>query len=171
MAKLIEPRIALAVARAVSADPGTGSTYLAQRLVRDLTVAVPRSEELVAAHSGIPAPPPVRWSVVDRPAWVEANIRAMNTMIAPLADRLGKIGQLVVAEVERRELALRQDVAGQCAQRASMQEDPCRLEVGGHSSYSSDPWTQMNDWMSIMSRGFKSRTSSRTFPANASRLA
>ena len=90
MAKLIEPRIALAVARAFTGDVGTQSSYLSDRLVRDLRVAVPRSEELVAAHSGIPAPPPVRWGVVDRASWVEANIKAMTTMIAPLADRLGK---------------------------------------------------------------------------------
>ena len=90
MAKLIEPRIALAVARTLTGDAGAPSTYLSQRLVRDLEVAVPRSEELVAAHSGIPAPAPVRWGVVDRATWVEANIRGMNTMIAPLAERLGK---------------------------------------------------------------------------------
>jgi coenzyme F420 biosynthesis associated uncharacterized protein len=90
MAKLIEPRLALAVARTFTGDTAGGSTYLAQRLLRDLTVAVPRSEELVAAHSGIPAPAPVRWGVVDRATWVEANIRGMNTMIAPLAERIGK---------------------------------------------------------------------------------
>ena len=90
MAKLIEPRIALAVARAFTGDVGTQPSYLSDRLVRDLTIAVPRSEQLVAEHSGIPAPPPVRWGVVDRAAWVEANIRAMTTMIAPLADRIGR---------------------------------------------------------------------------------
>lgn len=90
MAKLIEPRIAIAVARAFTGDNASPSTYLSQRLVRDLAVAVPRSEELVAAHSGIPAPAPVRWGVVDRATWVESNIRGMNTMIAPLAERIGK---------------------------------------------------------------------------------
>lgn len=90
MAKLIDPRIALAVARRFTGDTGVQSSYLLQRLARDLEVAVPRSEQLVAALSGIPAPPPVRWGVVDRAAWVEANIRAMTTMIAPLADRIGK---------------------------------------------------------------------------------
>src|SRR5688500_8051355 len=90
MAKLIEPRLALAVARTITGDAATGSTYLAQRLVRDLEIAVPRSHELVAAHGGVAAPAPVRWSVVDRATWVEANIRGMNTMIAPLAERIGK---------------------------------------------------------------------------------
>lgn len=89
MVKLIEPRIALAVARRLTGDGAPQPSYLSDRLERDLAAAVPRSEELVHAFSGIPAPPPVRWGVVDRSAWVEANIRGMTEMIAPLAERIG----------------------------------------------------------------------------------
>ena len=90
MAKLIEPRIAVAVARTFTGDTTRSGSYLAERLVRDLQGAVPRAEELVAARSGIPAPPPVRWGIVDRNAWVEANVKGMTQMIAPLADRIGR---------------------------------------------------------------------------------
>ena len=59
-----------------------------ERLVRDLEVAVPRSEDLVAERSGIPRPAPVPWGVIDRGDWAEANIAGMTTLLAPLAERL-----------------------------------------------------------------------------------
>ncbi len=90
MAKLIEPRIALAVARGFSGTDGIKGSYLMSRLERDLATSVPRAEELVAAASGIPAPPAVRWGIVDRHAWVEANVRGMTTMIEPLSARIGR---------------------------------------------------------------------------------
>lgn len=90
MAKLIEPKIAARVARALSGDSSIKRSYLSDRLVRDLAEAVPRAEELVSEASGIPAPPPVKWGVVDRSAWALANIHGMITMLQPLTDRLGK---------------------------------------------------------------------------------
>jgi coenzyme F420 biosynthesis associated uncharacterized protein len=59
-------------------------------LRRDLEVAVPRSEELVAAISGIPSPPPVRWKIIDRAQWAESNIKSLSILIAPLTERLGR---------------------------------------------------------------------------------
>jgi coenzyme F420 biosynthesis associated uncharacterized protein len=90
MARLIDPRIAASVARALAGDGAVEGSYLLDRLVRDLDDAVPRSEELVAEESGIPAPPPVRWAVVGRADWAEANIRSMTSLLGPLADRLGR---------------------------------------------------------------------------------
>jgi coenzyme F420 biosynthesis associated uncharacterized protein len=90
MAKLIEPRIASSVARALSGDRSITSSYLSERLIRDLQASVPRAEALVAEVSGIPAPPPVRWAIVDRSTWAAANIQGMVTMLQPLADRLGQ---------------------------------------------------------------------------------
>lgn len=55
---------------------------------RYLEGAVPRSEELVAKVSGIPAPAPVSWAVVTRGDWAEVNINGMIELIAPLADKL-----------------------------------------------------------------------------------
>lgn len=90
MAKLIEPWMALAVARRFTGDANLNDSYLMDRLRRDLEVAVPRSEDLVEEASGIPRPSPVRWEIIDRERWVRANINSMTTMLGPLADRLGK---------------------------------------------------------------------------------
>ena len=90
MAKLIEPWMALAVAKRFTGDDGLTDSYLMDRLRRDLEVAVPRSEDLVEATAGIPRPSPVRWEIIDRERWVRANVSSMTTMLGPLADRLGK---------------------------------------------------------------------------------
>lgn len=88
MAKLIEPFVASAVARRLAGDHALSGSYLMERLHRDLAEVVPKAEELVAAASAIPSPPPVRWTVVDRAAWSEANIRSMGRMLAPLAEKV-----------------------------------------------------------------------------------
>lgn len=90
MAGLIEPRIARAVARRVAGDSSVAESYLTERLKRDLEHAVPRSEELVAEMSGIPAPPPVQWGLIDRFSWADANITGMTALLAPLAEKLAK---------------------------------------------------------------------------------
>jgi coenzyme F420 biosynthesis associated uncharacterized protein len=87
--RLIDPRVASAVAKRVAGDPRLSGSYLLERLNRDLEVAVPRSEELVAEASGIPAPAEARWGVIDRGAWAEANIKGMNTLLGPLGEALG----------------------------------------------------------------------------------
>ncbi len=90
MARLIEPRIAAAVARKVAGSSDIGDSYLLERLKRDLTEAVPRSEQLVAEFSGIPAPAPVEWGIIDRPTWAEVNIRGMTALLGPIHDKIGR---------------------------------------------------------------------------------
>jgi coenzyme F420 biosynthesis associated uncharacterized protein len=87
--RLIEPSVARAVARRVAGDGNLDSSYLLDRLRRDLGDAVARSEELVAEASGIPAPTPVSWDLIDRGTWAEVNISSMTTLIAPLAEKIG----------------------------------------------------------------------------------
>ncbi|HEV3473424.1 MAG TPA: zinc-dependent metalloprotease [Actinomycetota bacterium] len=87
MAKLIEPRVASMVARRFANDPKDGA-HLTERLRRDLAVAVPRAEQLVASASGIETPPPVRWDVITRARWAEANVTSLTTMLKPLADKV-----------------------------------------------------------------------------------
>lgn len=89
MAKLIEPWIAVAVARRFTGDESLQSSYLLERLSRDLEVSVVRAEGLVAEASGIAPPRPVRWGLIDRIRWVEANVKAMTTLIGPLSDKVG----------------------------------------------------------------------------------
>jgi coenzyme F420 biosynthesis associated uncharacterized protein len=70
-------------------DSPLATSELVDRLKANLDVAVPRSEELVAEASGIPRPAPVRWSVIGRAQWAEANIGSMEKMIEPLAAKVG----------------------------------------------------------------------------------
>ncbi|MFP5297862.1 MAG: zinc-dependent metalloprotease [Actinomycetota bacterium] len=89
MADLIDVRIAAAVARRLAGDaPPPPDVY--RRLEDDLESSVDRAERLVAEVSGIPSPRPVRWEIVRRGDWAEANVRGMNTLIQPLVDRFGK---------------------------------------------------------------------------------
>ncbi|HEV2756893.1 MAG TPA: zinc-dependent metalloprotease [Actinomycetota bacterium] len=88
MTRLIEPSVASGIARRVAGTTSVTSEAI-HALERELSIAVPRSEELVAAASGIPAPPPVRWGVVDRAGWAEANIAGMSALIEPLARKVG----------------------------------------------------------------------------------
>lgn len=90
MARLIDPRIAVAVARRVSGDSELQDSYLLERLRRDLDEAVPRSEQLVAEFSGIPAPPPVEWGIIGRARWAEVNIQGMTAMLGPIHDKIGR---------------------------------------------------------------------------------
>lgn len=92
MAILIDPGMAAAVARRLCGEGGRGEPTSAavQELRKQLEVAVPRAESLVAGLSGIPAPPPVRWAVVTRGDWAEVNIRGMLTLISPLIDKVGE---------------------------------------------------------------------------------
>jgi coenzyme F420 biosynthesis associated uncharacterized protein len=89
MARLLEPALAKAVARRVAGDRGLTSSYLLERLQRDLEAAVPEAEALVAEHAGITPPPPVAWRLIDRAAWAEANISGMAELLAPLTERVG----------------------------------------------------------------------------------
>lgn len=88
MARLVEPSLATFVARRVAGSSPPEASYLMDRLVADLDDAVPLSERLVAEASGIPAPPPVRWGVIDRATWAETNISSMTTMLDPIAEKL-----------------------------------------------------------------------------------
>jgi len=88
--RLIDPWIARTVARRVAGNGSLTRSYLMERLTRDLAVAVPRSEELVGSVSGIPAPPPVRWAVIDRAQWADANIKGMAELLAPLGEKVAE---------------------------------------------------------------------------------
>jgi len=58
---------------------------------------------LVADHTGLRAPSPARASVVDRAAWIDANIVSMRRLLAPLTDRIGeRLAASRIAPVGRR---------------------------------------------------------------------
>lgn len=91
MSVLIDPRIAAAVARRLSGTVEVDEERRNQlsALSADLTEAIDRSESLVAEVSGISPPPPLRWAIVDRGDWAEANIKGMSRLIEPVAAKLG----------------------------------------------------------------------------------
>jgi coenzyme F420 biosynthesis associated uncharacterized protein len=90
MSRLIEPWIARSVARRVAGEDPLEGTEQLDRLQRDLDAAVPRSEILVGETSGIPAPAPVRWGIISRAEWADANITGMIALMGPLADKIGQ---------------------------------------------------------------------------------
>ncbi|MEA2485122.1 MAG: hypothetical protein QOD46_233 [Actinomycetota bacterium] len=90
MSRLIEPWIARSVARRVAGDDVLKGSPELERLQQDLDIAVPRSETLVGEASGIPAPSPVRWGIINRSQWADANITGMIALMAPLADKIGE---------------------------------------------------------------------------------
>ena len=87
--QLIDPRVARTVARRFVGPDDMSGSYLMERLRADLSESVPLAEELVSEVSGITRPEPVKWGVIDRVAWAEANISGMSRLLEPLADRLG----------------------------------------------------------------------------------
>ena len=89
MPRLVEPTLAAAVARRVAGSSGLDRSYLVDRLRADLDVAVVESERLVARASGIPSPPPVRWELIDRATWAEANIASMIALLNPVVEKIG----------------------------------------------------------------------------------
>ncbi len=90
MSRLIEPWIARGVARRVAGDDSLKDPHLLDGLQHDLDIAVPRSEALVGEASGILPPTPVRWGVISRSEWADANITGMITLMEPLADKIGR---------------------------------------------------------------------------------
>ncbi|MCA1706533.1 MAG: zinc-dependent metalloprotease, partial [Actinobacteria bacterium] len=90
MTRLIEPSVASAVAKRVAGRSESVDERDLETLRTHLEISVPRSEELVATVSGIAPPAPVRWGILERSAWAEANIAGMSSLIAPLADKLGQ---------------------------------------------------------------------------------
>ena len=89
MARLVEPALAAAIARRVAGTSGLDRSYLLDRLRGDLGEAVPLSERLIADASGIPAPPPVEWGLIDRATWAEANLSSMTALLNPIVEKIG----------------------------------------------------------------------------------
>jgi coenzyme F420 biosynthesis associated uncharacterized protein len=78
------------VARRIAGpDPYAGS-YLAQSLRAEFQVVTAEAEVLVADFTGLGAAGPATATVVDRAAWVDANLASMQRLLAPLLTRVGE---------------------------------------------------------------------------------
>lgn len=77
------------VARAVSRRDRLADSYLADSLARDFAVVTDEAEGLVAEFTGLRAPSPAHAGVVDRQAWIDANVASMRRMLSSFTQRIG----------------------------------------------------------------------------------
>jgi len=82
--------LATRVARRVAGNDTLGASYLAASLVDDFSIVTAEAEVLVAEHTGLRAPGSARAAVLDRQAWVEANVSSMRRLLGPLTHRIGE---------------------------------------------------------------------------------
>ncbi|GMU77202.1 MAG: hypothetical protein AMXMBFR46_00030 [Acidimicrobiia bacterium] len=92
-ARLPEPidwALAGRVARRVAGRDPLARSYLASSLAPDFVAVSAQAETLVADFTGLHSGSPVRAMVLDRAAWVDANVASMRGLLAPLTDRVGE---------------------------------------------------------------------------------
>ena len=85
----IDWQLAEKVARRVAGREHLADSYLAASLRDDFHVITAEAEALVAESTGLRAPGAAHATVVDRAAWVSANVTSMQRMLAPLTSRIG----------------------------------------------------------------------------------
>ena len=99
----IDWALAEKVARRFSGREPLAASYLAGSLRDDFDAVTAEAEALVAAHTGLRSPGPARAQVVDRSAWVSANVSSMRRLLAPLTARVGeRMATSRVAPIGRR---------------------------------------------------------------------
>jgi coenzyme F420 biosynthesis associated uncharacterized protein len=92
VAQSVEPvdwALARRVARIVGGNEPLGDSYLADSLRDDFSAVTTEAEQLVSEHTGLRPLDPARATVVDRSAWVDANIESMRSLLAPVLERVG----------------------------------------------------------------------------------
>ncbi len=82
--------LAARVARRVAGREPLADSYLASSLREDFDDVTVEAEALVADHTGLRAPGRAQGAVVDRAAWVDANVASMRRLLAPLTARVGE---------------------------------------------------------------------------------
>lgn len=74
-------------------------SYLAESLAEDFDQVTRLAEGLVGDHTGlVPSSGPARCSVIDRRAWIEANVSNFKIMMGPLAERMASAGASMPVE-------------------------------------------------------------------------
>jgi len=82
--------LAQRIAQRVAGRDALAASYLGRSLEPDFAAATSHAEQLVAEFTGLRSPDAARAAVVDRGAWVEANIASMRRMLGPFIDRVGE---------------------------------------------------------------------------------
>lgn len=99
----IDWALAERVARRFSGRQPLAASYLAGSLRDDFDEVTAEAEALVAEHTGLQVPGPARAQVVDRAAWIGANVSSMRRLLEPLTMRVGeRMASSRVAPIGRR---------------------------------------------------------------------
>lgn len=82
--------LATRVARRFSRRDAFADSYLLGSLARDFGDVTEEAEGLVAEFTGLHAPGRATAAVLDRGAWIDANVASMQRMLAPFIGRVGE---------------------------------------------------------------------------------
>lgn len=86
----IDWALARRVARRFAGREPLADSYLSASLDADFDLVTSRAQALVADFTGLRAPGSAVASVLDRGAWVDANVVSMQRLLAPLMARFGE---------------------------------------------------------------------------------
>ncbi len=81
--------LAAKVARRIAGTNPLYESYHRAVLAEQAVDVVARAEQLVAEETGLPPGPPASVTVVDRPAWVDQNLRFFEKVIEPAQQSVG----------------------------------------------------------------------------------
>jgi coenzyme F420 biosynthesis associated uncharacterized protein len=99
----VDWRLAERVARGIAGRDRFADSYLAASLHTDFAAVSIEAENAVADYTGLRSATPAVAEVVDRAAWVAANVRSMRTLLAPLTERFAeRMARNPLAPVGRR---------------------------------------------------------------------
>ncbi|MFZ4516533.1 MAG: zinc-dependent metalloprotease [Acidimicrobiia bacterium] len=94
-AEVIDWGVTRLVARRVAGADPFADSYLSSSLTRDFAECTNRAAELVSAYTGLTVAGPTAGIVVSRREWIDSNVRSMQRLLAPLAERMGlRLGPL-----------------------------------------------------------------------------
>ncbi len=85
----IDWTVAAKVASRLAGSDPFASSYHGASLVADFAELTPRAEALVTTSTGLVPDGPANARVVNRPEWIQNNIRSFQRMLRPITDRMG----------------------------------------------------------------------------------
>jgi coenzyme F420 biosynthesis associated uncharacterized protein len=99
----VDWRLAETVARRIAGREPLAVSYLGGSLDRDFAAVTAEAEAAVADLTGLSSPVPAHAAVLDRGAWVAANVASMRRLLAPFTARVGeRMARSPIAPVGRR---------------------------------------------------------------------
>jgi len=136
-AEPVDWALARRVARVVAGRDALADSYLADSLRDDFGEMTREAEALVSEHTGLVPAEPARASVLDRSAWVDANLESMRTLLAPVFEQVGaRMAHSRIAPIGRRIAGTEMGVLlGYLSQRVLGQYDLLGPEDRGDAVY------------------------------------